>query len=288
MNNLGLIASIRKKYHIAICSKLLGTTRGYPNIADKSSKSSIKIAKGVIEKLKLPLCKKPPSSQTIGSKFSQLTMEYLNDSFLYLNHLRPGDWLFTASQGRIGIAAYDQYSHLIDLNKLAKKYKELAAILGGDYLITPDIVVARYPIKDSEINQAHKLIDKKSRVARYTPLRSSNIKENNAILHASISCKWTIRSDRTQNTRTEALNLIRNRKGNTPHIVAVVAEPLPSRIASIAMGTGDIDCVYHFALDELLQTLLEDDLPDQLELLTGLIDGRRLRDISDLVFDLAI
>ena len=35
------------------------------------------------------------------------------------------------------------------------------------------------------------------------------------------------------------------------HIVVVTAESLPSRIASIALGTGDLDCVYHFALPEL-------------------------------------
>ena len=72
------------------------------------------------------------------------------------------------------------------------------------------------------------------------------------MLHASISCKWTIRSDRSQNSRTEALNLIRNRKGRVPHIAVVLFEPLPSRIASIAMGTGDIDCTYHGALYERL------------------------------------
>ncbi|MBN1975836.1 MAG: restriction endonuclease, partial [Anaerolineae bacterium] len=33
-----------------------------------------------------------------------------------------------------------------------------------------------------------------------------------------MSCKWTIRSDRGQNPRTEVLNLIRNRKGHLPHI----------------------------------------------------------------------
>jgi hypothetical protein len=36
-----------------------------------------------------------------------------------------------------------------------------------------------------------------------------------------------------------------------PHIVAVTAEPLPSCLASLALGTGDIDCVYYFALVEL-------------------------------------
>ena len=28
---------------------------------------------------------------------------------------------------------------------------------------------------------------------------------------------------------------------------------MPTRIASLALGTGDIDCVYHFGLNELMQ-----------------------------------
>ncbi len=121
-----------------------------------------------------------------------------------------------------------------------------------------------------------------------TPLIDRVQSEPILILHACISCKWTIRSDRSQNTRTEAINLIRNRKGNTPHIVAVTAEPLPTRLASLALGTGDLDCVYQIALLELRQSLVDLESEDQLEMLNILIDGRRLRDISDLSFDLAV
>jgi hypothetical protein len=107
-------------------------------------------------------------------------------------------------------------------------------------------------------------------------------------LHASISCKLTIRSDRSQNARTEGLNLIRNRKGHTPHIAVVTGEPMPNRIASLAYGTGDIDCVYHIALPELRQALEELSETSAAETLDLMTDGRRLRDIADLPFDLAI
>jgi hypothetical protein len=70
--------------------------------------------------------------------------------------------------------------------------------------------------------------------------------------------------------------------------MAVTAEPLPTRIASLALGTGDLDCVYHFALSELREAVEEVGGEDQLEMLIGMIDGRRLRDISDLPFDLAV
>ncbi|MEI2422248.1 NgoMIV family type II restriction endonuclease, partial [Arthrospira platensis SPKY2] len=105
-----------------------------------------------------------------------------------------------------------------------------------DYLVTPDIIIARQSLSDGQINASQEILS--DAVAHATPLRRTN--QSHAILHASISCKWSIRSDRAQNTRTEALNLIRNRKGHTPHIVVVTAEPMPSRLASLALGTGDL------------------------------------------------
>ena len=157
--------------------------------------------------------------------------------------------------------------------------------MGGDYIIRPDIVIGRQSLTDSEINKKKDVL-REGKTAKLTPLRRKNYKHPKAILHASISCKWTIRSDRSQNTRTEALNLIRNRKGKTPHIVCVTAEPMPTRLASLAMGTGDIDCVYHMALTELMLSVRESKNEDQGDMLDTLITGKRLRDISDLPFDL--
>ncbi len=82
--------------------------------------------------------------------------------------------------------------------------------------------------------------------------------------------------------------MIRNRKGLTPHIVVVTGEPLPSRLSSLALGTGDIDCVYHFALYELIDAVKDTGAEDSIEILKILVEGKRLRDISDLLLDLAI
>ncbi len=122
--------------------------------------------------------------------------------------------------------------------------------------------------------------------ARLTSLRLRN--NTRPILHASVSCKWTLRSDRAQNARSEGLNLVRNRKGRLPHIAVVTGEPTPNRIASIALGTGDVDCVYHFALPELLATVKALGYADAEEMLNTMIEGKRLRDISDLPLDLVI
>ena len=150
--------------------------------------------------------------------------------------------------------------------------------------MTPDIVVCRTPVPDEKFNEKDILLSGDG-VAGLTPLRRANSEAT--ILHASVSCKWTIRSDHSQNARAEGLNLIRNRKGKTPHIVVVVGEPLPSRIASLAYGTGDIDCVYHFALRELMEAADAGNDSDS-DVLHTLVAGKRLRDISDLPFDLAV
>ena len=150
----------------------------------------------------------------------------------------------------------------------------------------PDIVIGKRPFTDRKINERGILTDSSPNDASHTILREKN--SSKSTLHAIVSCKWTIRTDRAQNTRTEVLNLIRNRKGHLPHIVAVTAEPWPARIAALALGIGDLDCVYHFALQELVETVKEINNQDTIETLNIMIEGKRLRDISDLPFDLAI
>jgi hypothetical protein len=226
------------------------------------------------------------SEQSAGTLFEKITSDFLEAAFQQLQHLRPGRWLYKTENTYI--SGFTQYEHLANLAAILKQNNELAAALGGDYLVKPDIVIARYPISDKEINSCSFLVGEADSIVKYTPFRERNQPVSRPILHASISCKWTIRSDRSQNARTEALNLIRNRKGHLPHIVAVTGEPLPTRLATLALGTGDLDCVYHFALPELIAAVEEATLMDQLDMLRTLIDGHRLRDISDLPFDLAV
>ncbi|MBL9132162.1 MAG: hypothetical protein JNG86_13245 [Verrucomicrobiaceae bacterium] len=57
----------------------------------------------------------------------------------------------------------------------------------------------------------------------------------------------------------------------------------PSRIASLALGTSDLDCVYHIALAELLEAVKQQTggaESDQFVDLNTLVDGKRLRDIT--------
>jgi NgoMIV restriction enzyme len=46
--------------------------------------------------------------------------------------------------------------------------------------------------------------------------------------------------------------------------------------------------VYHFALHELQETVQDLGMADAVEMLTIMVSGRRLKDISDLPLDLAV
>lgn len=259
--------------------------QGIPSNADKSSRLSADIARGITRILTAESHEKAVG-QTSGAKFEQINMDFLLQTFPKLQNLRPGKWHIAKSGNRNAVktSSFCQYEHLEYLNRLTKRDARLAASMGNDYIIAPDIVIYREPETDETINKSAFIADPTSGCL-------SDIRKDFGglpILHASISAKWTMRSDRAQNSRTEALGLIRNRKGRLPHIVVVTGEPMPSRLASLALGTGDIDCVYHFALYELIQAVKETGAEDSMELLDILVGGRRLKDISDLPLDLTV
>lgn len=288
------ITDLRRNYHKDIVEKILHVNKprdagGYPNFADTGSAVSVELAWGIVERLvsgEARIGKIP--GQTAGSRFEVVTRDYLDQSFSCLQHLRPGSWSYECRNTKI--SRFVQYNHLSEIEAALRANKALKAAFGGNYVVGPDIVVSREPVTDIEIDKAGILKGAAEDVARYTPFRAKNQGKRRPLplLHAVISCKWTVRNDRAQNTKTEVLNLIRNRKGNLPHIVAVTAEPLPSRIAALALGTGDLDCVYHFALNELMSAVADSPYLDAAELLQMMVDGKRLRDISDLPFDLAV
>ncbi|MFM0488309.1 NgoMIV family type II restriction endonuclease [Paraburkholderia graminis] len=280
-------AEARRAFHAALLkSTLTINSAGVVSNADSGNVPSKLIAKGIAELLKAETVGERIAGQTSGNQFEACCADFVRETFSKLRHLRPGSWDVhqVSGRNRLEIAKYEQYAHLVALDRAAKNDAELAAALGSDYTITPDIVVVRDTVEDDAINSPHLLVD--DSVALLSSLRAKN---NGApLLHASISCKWTIRSDRAQNARSEALNLVRNRKGRLPHVVVVAAEPTPSRLASIALGTGDIDCVYHFALPELQATVETLKMHDAADLLAVMVKGKRLKDISDLPLDLAV
>ena len=283
-----LIAKARFHFHEQLfeTNTLTLTSAGVASNADTSSRGSKAISRKIVDILvdehhhtvnqvdKI-------SGQTLGKQFELLTMQFLQETFPHLQNLRPGRWtiLQLGNNNKLKTSDFAQYEHLAYLSALTAQNAQLAASLGNDYLVAPDVVIYRDLYEDSEINEQQCIVDADTG-------RKAN--GGKPLLHASVSAKYTMRSDRAQNSRTEALNLIRNRKGHLPHIVVVTAEPMPNRLASLALGTGDIDCVYHFALYELMRAVKEVGSEDAVETLETLVQGKRLKDISDLPLDLSV
>lgn len=287
------IADARFQFHKRLfeTGTLTINSSGIASNADTSSSGSKAISRRMVdifaqEQNHTVLTGGKISGQTLGKQFELHTMEFLQNTFPHLQSVRPGNWTIMqlGNNSRLKTSDFAQYEHLSYLNALTRENAVLAAALGNDYLVAPDIVVYRDLYEDEEINAGQLLVD--SSICRMADIRKAN--GGRPILHASISAKYTMRSDRAQNSRTEALNLIRNKKGHLPHIVVVTAEPMPNRLASLALGTGDIDCVYHFALYELIRAVSEVGSEDAIETLNTLVQGKRLKDISDLPLDLAV
>lgn len=158
------------------------------------------------------------------------------------------------------ISSYTQYSHLAGVDRAIARDANLRVALGTDYVIAPDVVVGRM---DSPEPSAEPW------------------------MHAVVSCKWTIRSDRVQNVRHEFSHLVKNRRGRLPHLLVVTAEPLPSRLAAIARGTGEVDATYHIAFEALALAVTASRNTRQKDVWDEIVGQGRIRSLKQLPGDVA-
>jgi hypothetical protein len=215
-----------------------------PNTSDAASRQSVAIASHILTLL--GLTEQDVAADNPATPFEEGVRTYLEASLTADQSGR--DWVVNRDRR---VTEFSQYSHLARVQEIIDQdvTRTLAAELGRDYVIKPDVTVG-IQARDS------------------------------LMLHASVSCKWTIRSDRVQNIRHEAVILTRHRRGRQPHIMAVTAEPLPTRIASIARGTGEIDAVYHVAFEELTEAVQTVGTVEQKATLSELSGQGRLYDFN--------
>jgi hypothetical protein len=226
-----------------------------PNFVDIDNAESMRIGAGVLDVLGVPRDMPSEVPRDPGGPLEQEVRDHLDRMLPQLHPDR--DWVVARSAL---ITSFDQYAHLSQVDELVRANPELRITIGRDYLIKPDVTVAR-----GDVNTASGLPP----------------------LHAAISCKWTIRSDRVQNIRHECIQMIRHRRGRLPHLVTVTAEPLPSRLASIARGTGEVDAVYHVAYDALDVSVTANANSEQQEAWREVVGQRRLLSYEHLVETLA-
>lgn len=228
-----------------------------PNSADSTNGSSKAIAGRILQLLGVPDDSEPPvDPKTLGPRLERLVQRHLEADLMAVAPERK--WVVDHKNV---ISDFYQYGHLRNLQSAVNRDPVLSADLGFDYLIKPDVTVGL--------------------------LGAVADMDRQPFLHAAVSCKWTIRSDRVQNIRHEFLQIIKHRRGRLPHLVTVTAEPLPSRIAAIARGTGEVDAVYHIALDALQQAVSELGTKQQKNDLAECIGQGRLKPYEELAKTLA-
>jgi NgoMIV restriction enzyme len=226
-----------------------------PNFADVDSTESMRIGAGLLDCLGVATGVASGVPKDPGGPLEVAVRDHLGEELPLLHADRA--WL--VARGAL-ITQFDQYAHLSSVADLVRANPELRITVGMDYLIKPDVTVA---------------LGKVATASGLPPL------------HAAISCKWTIRSDRVQNIRHECLQMIRHRRGRQPHLVTVTAEPLPSRLASIARGTGEVDAVYHIAFDALDASVAENANAEQQDAWREVVGQRRLLSYELLLDTLA-
>ena len=287
-----------------VTKEILGQTVPAWTNSDSHNKVSVMLCDGIAERLDAPPNPVSATGTTLGTLFERAVTQYLDLTIELMRDLTPHHLTTTrpaktksstgASRRSKPIAAFAQFAHLAEIEEQIAGNAALQAALGGDYIVDSDILIGFEPPGATFPDGVEPTAAGLSRSSLLGPI---------PILHASISCKWTMRRDRAQNTRLEALNLVRNRKGRLPHIMAVTMEADPEILGSLCLGTGDIDCVYHAALGELVAAAsaavaVEDDVLSSrakkrpfrraAATLERMVEGGRLKDIADMPLDLLV
>jgi hypothetical protein len=245
-----------------------------PNISDVDNQQSLAIAHDVFQSIGVEVereVREGEKGNSLGTPLEAAVREHLRErlpegTLRRLEERLPNqaagllDGAHIDSGWTVGsekIEIFEQYRHLADMAKLFSEQPSLRTLLGSDYQIKPDVTVGR------EL-------------------------AGTRMLHAVVSCKWTMRSDRAQNVRQEFKQLIVARRGRVPHLVAVTAEPYPTRLLALTRGTGETDAVYHVAFEEMAAAVRTHGNKEQQNAWAEMCGQRRLKDFNHLVDDLTM
>ena len=113
----------RKAFHAKLLEATLTTNgAGVVSNADSSNTTSKAIAKGIADLLKAETIGERIAGQTSGNQFEGICAGFVRETFLKLGHLRPGIWDVhqVSGRNRLEIARYEQYAHLVALDRAAK------------------------------------------------------------------------------------------------------------------------------------------------------------------------
>lgn len=226
---------------------------GHPSTSDSNDKGSIEWGHELFNQLGVPAGK--PEVSSIGNAVELAVVSHLGE-------IRP-DLTIESSKPAVN---FDQYQHLGVTAGFAHTYK------GDQSALMQAVELAEQVPKSVEARRALQKLRRAARLAEDDDQRvrdlirmmpeESLLKLDIAITAPStgrrlligVSSKWSLRTDRAQDCIAQGGKLVNLRRGHMPHYAVLTMEPRPSMLKLLAYGSGSLDCVYHLALDELVQT----------------------------------
>ncbi|MDJ0379644.1 NgoMIV family type II restriction endonuclease [Streptomyces sp. G-G2] len=284
-------------------ASLCGYRNGRPNTSDANDKQSIDLGTAFFESMGIAPGKLAPSD-AVGNLMASTMAADLSQYFQVASpHLMV--------QPERSIASFEQFSHLNATATLRKdsslavtrRVKDLrdfsaASTIAADVQCELDThldgIHNELEILEGRRRDLLDLLGEESllkldiTVSRSTPGVTTG-QNGPRHLVAGLSLKWTLRTDRAQDCRSQGAKMASLRRGRMPHFATVTMEPRPSMLALLGRGSGEIDCVYHLNLPALSQAIDEYCAGNQPRARLGirdnfrrLCDQRRLRDYDEL------
>lgn len=224
---------------------------GMPSTSDSHDAGSVEWGHALFEKLLVPGHKLEVPS--VGAAMESAVIDDLTDarSDLFVGRSKPA-------------VGFQQYRHLGVSSTFTKEYGGDRSALKQALMLVEELPEggSRQEIRDSLLRGLDAVSSDDRRVRELIMMlpEESMLRLDIAIsspstgrLLAGISSKWSLRTDRAQDCVSQGSKLVNLRRGQMPHYAVLTMEPRPAMLKLIAYGSGAVDCVYHLALDELLE-----------------------------------
>jgi hypothetical protein len=274
------------------------TTNDKPNTSDASDKFSVDLGNAMFEALGVDRAAR--GHEPTGTPFATRVSADL------LRHAKSaGSKVDVVPERRLN--QFEQYQHVGALKKanagpskeFQAAWKRLVALTRRE-IVRPGRKVASL---ERYIDEIEKAVEKEAAARRVVfdevgeeSLLALDVTVSRAgvagvpHLDMGLSLKWSLRTDRAQDCRSQGAKLSTLRRGRMPHFAALTMEPRPYMLNLLAGGSGEVDCVYHLHLPALTTAIeavcgrnASKPRKDAGDKFRRLVDQRRIRDYDDLV-----
>lgn len=270
-------------------------TNGKPNTSDASEAFSVELGQALFESL--GVSPEARGSEPTGDPFSKKVSAELSAALL-----ARGSTLSVKPE--LALNEFEQFRHVGALRTMraepsreyVKAWSKLNSFVRGRL---NDQALARFEILSEAVEAAisaetesrrllleevgdESLLNLDVTASRQRPGPRS------PTLEIGLSLKWSLRTDRAQDCRSQGAKMASLRRGRMPHFAVVTMEPRPYMLNLLGGGSGEVDCVYHLALPALSVAIEQVCAGNSrrrgaLDTFNRLVAQRRLRDWDELV-----